>query len=237
MLEISKSYKIFQNYISEEHYENTIVFIDFALALVKDIIKFYNGKEFKNLTDINQVKKLYDYEGLELLKSGAQTLFITILPAEIDFITMITIKPYKIKSSAIVHFLASVFLWEKNLHEKIININKKTIIIRIAKPLLFDIFKFSLGKVHKEIPILVTEGIESKFYIRDYLSRSELSSISKTIAKENKFSFDSYPSNWKIVELSSDNKTITIVYVDLIYSSDYSLISPYIKKILSNMGV
>ena len=76
------------------------------------------------------------------------------------------------------------------------------------------------------------EGLSSTHDIKNFVTRKELSDITKSIARTSQFSFDSYYSNWNIVNVTSeDNLIITLKYIDLFFCQNYSVIAHEILKL------
>ena len=237
-----KNYSLLDNFFQDYEIPPLIVEIDFA---IEKLISFLQLTEGKSLTtqDLAFFSSKFQYDNALLRKGGNQTLFNAKIPLNYandhENLSSICIKFFneKIRPEAIIQFIAS-FLYQQNQNLIFeIELEDKMIIMKPTNLFYFSIHDFKLGKINREVSILVQENIDSNLRSKDYLTRKELSTFTKLLAKKG-LVFDSYESNWKIVKIEkgATKEIFYCSYLDLFLVINYDLIKNFITKTLVQLN-
>ena len=229
-----KTYSLIDQFFEDYEVSPLVVEIEFAITKLTNFLQLTEGINLGK-EDLHFFASKFQYNNVLIRKGGNQTLFNARVPIEYKKLSAVCIKFFnqKIKPEAIIQYLASYLYVQSQIYVFELDLEDKFIIMSPAKLYYFSIFDFKLGRIDREVPILVQENIETEHITKEYLTRKELSSFTKLLAKKG-FTFDSYESNWKIVKIEKNDKGTIIYcsYIDLFQFLNYDTIKQYLTKIM-----
>lgn len=215
-----------------------MVEIEFAITKLTNFLHMTEGINLGK-EELDFFAPKFQYNNVLLRKGGNQTLFNARVPIEYKKLSAVCIKFFnqKIRPEAVIQFLASfLYVKSQNLIFEM-DFEDKFIVMKPAKIFYFAIYDFQLGRIGREVPILVQENIESDYNVKDYFTRKDLSAFTKELAKKG-FSFDNYESNWKIVKIETkmNKEIIYCSYIDMFQFLNYDTIKQFLTKIMLKLG-
>ena len=89
---VDSKFNFYTNYFPSKYIQNVSIIIDFSLGIVRDVINFCDGKK-QNSKQIDQIQELFKYDNSKYYPGGAQTLFVSTFPTDLDDFPWIAVKP------------------------------------------------------------------------------------------------------------------------------------------------